>query len=198
MLFCAFLNIQKQKAPMEAEYLSLKKELTQTEETLAKLEEFKKTFQQKKDSLNTQIEELQSEMDSLKAIQENTMNELDKTKNEIGNLAYDIRTAQQTIAKLEGQKLAYEEANLDNGIDTIMRAKLKGVHAPLAQLGIVDKEYSVALEVAMGNRMRNVVVEDDYVAQQAIEILKSAGRHRLTFLPLKIAFLRVSGLDRKI
>ena len=187
-------DIEKEKAPLNAQYSSLKNELKQTEETLAKLEEFKKTFQQKKDSLNTQMEELQSEMDGLKAIQENTMNELDKTKNEIGNLAYDIRTAQQTIAKLEGQKLAYEESNLDNGIDTIMRAKLKGVHAPLAQLGIVDKEYSVALEVAMGNRMRNVVVEDDYVAQQAIEILKSAGRHRLTFLPLSKMKKAPSGL----
>ena len=178
------LNIQKQKAPLEAEYISLKKELAQIEETLVNLESFKAKFNERKESLTAQIEELAAEMKDFQSIQETTMNELDKTKNEIQSLAYDIRTAQQTIAKLEGQKQAYEEANLGDGIDTIMRAKLKGVHAPLAQLGVVDKEYSTALEIAMGARMKNIVVDDDYVAQQAIEILKSSGKHRLTFLPL--------------
>lgn len=188
------LNIQKQKAPMEAEYSSLQKELKQIEETLKNLEESRKNFQQKKESLTAQIEELQAEMEGFKTVHETTMNELDKTKNEIGNLAYDIRAAQQTIAKLEGQKLAYEESNLGSSVDTIMNSKLKGVHAPLVQLGVVDKEYSVALEIAMGDRMRNIVVDDDYVAQNAIEILKSAGKPRLTFLPLNKIKKAPSGL----
>ena len=188
------LELQKKKVPLETDYLNYKKELAQIGEILENLEKFKAEFQQKKESLTSQIEELKKEMEDYQLIQENTMNELDKTKNEISSLVYDIRTAQQTIAKLEGQKQAYEEANLGDGIDTIMRAKLKGVHAPLVQLGIVDKEYSIALEIAMGNRMRNVVVDDDYVAQQAIEILKSAGRHRLTFLPLNKLKKAPSGL----
>ncbi len=188
------LNIEKQRAPLEAEYTSLKKELAQIEETLENLENFKANFNERKESLTAQIEELAKEMADFKSIQENNINELDKTKNEISSLAFDIRTAQQTIAKLEGQRQAYEEANLGDGIDTIMRAKLKGVHAPLVQLGVVDKEYSTALEIAMGARMKNVVVDDDYVAQQAIEILKSAGKHRLTFLPLNKLKKAPSGL----
>ena len=178
------LNIQKEKAPLEAEYLSLKKELKQLDEAIENLEEFKKSYKQTKDTLTTQIEELSKEMADFKSAQENIMNEVDKTRNEIQSLSYDIMNAQQTIAKMEGQRQAFEEANLGDGIDTILRAKLKGVHAPLVQLGVVDKEYSVALEIAMGARMKNVVVDDDYVAQQAIEILKSAGKSRLTFLPL--------------
>ncbi len=188
------LNIQKQKAPLEAEYLNLKKELSQIQQTLENLEIFKKEYQQKKDSLAAQIDELNSEMQGFKVIQENTMDELDKTKNEISSLDFDMRTARQTIAKLEGQKLAYDESNLGGSIDTIMRAKLKGVHSPLAQLGVVDKEYSVALEIAMGSRMKNIVVDDDFVAQQAIEILKSNGKPRLTFIPLNKIKKAPSGL----
>ena len=188
------VNIQKEKAPLDAEYLSLKKELTQIDETLKNFESFKKEYAQKKDTLNAQIEELAKEMADFKSIQEKTMDELDKTKNELQSLNYDIRTAQQTVARMEGQRLAFEEANLGDGIDTIMRAKLKGVHAPLVQLGVVDKEYSTAMEIAMGARMKNVVVDDDYVAQQAIEILKSAGKGRLTFLPLNKLKKAPSGL----
>ena len=188
------VNIQKEKAPLDAEYLSLKKELTQIDETLENFESFKKEYAQKKDTLNAQIEELAKEMADFKSIQEKTMDELDKTKNELQSLNYDIRTAQQTVARMEGQRLAFEEANLGDGIDTIMRAKLKGVHAPLVQLGVVDKEYSTAMEIAMGARMKNVVVDDDYVAQQAIEILKSAGKGRLTFLPLNKLKKAPSGL----
>lgn len=188
------LNNEKLKAPMEAENISLRKELTQIEEAIINLENFKINFQEKKNTLTIQIEELTKEMQDFRLIQENTMNELDKTKNEIESLVYDMRISQQTIAKLEGQKQAYEEANLGDGIDTIMRAKLKGVHAPLVQLGVVDKEYSTALEIAMGARMKNIVVEDDYIAQQAIEILKSAGKHRLTFLPINKLKPAPSGL----
>ncbi len=40
---------------------------------------------------------------------------------------------------------------MGNAIDTVMNAKLRGVHAPLVKLGTVDKEYSRdQLEVAFG------------------------------------------------
>ena len=45
------LNIQKEKAPLEAEYLSLKKELTQIDEALEDLEKFKKEYLQNNQAL---------------------------------------------------------------------------------------------------------------------------------------------------
>jgi chromosome segregation protein len=65
-----------------------------------------------------------------------------------------------------------------------MNSGLGGIHAPLAKLGKVDKKYSLALEVAMGSRMRYIVVDSDEVASVAIEILKSANAGRASFLPL--------------
>ena len=65
-----------------------------------------------------------------------------------------------------------------------MNAGIKGVHAPLSQLGKVNDDYSTAMEVAMGGRMRNIVVDDDETASIAIEILKSSQAGRATFLPL--------------
>ena len=84
---------------------------------------------------------------------------------------------------MEVKKQAAEES-FGRAIDTVMSAKLKGVHAPLVQLGTVDKEYSTAMEVAFGGRMSHVVVDDEHVASVAIELLKSSGAGRATFIPL--------------
>ena len=54
----------------------------------------------------------------------------------------------------------------------------------MLQLGSVDKEYSTALEVAMGGRMKNIVVDDVDVARTCIDYLKSARAGSATFLPL--------------
>ena len=65
-----------------------------------------------------------------------------------------------------------------------MDANLDGVHAPLVKLGQVDKEYSLAMEIAVGGRMSHIVVDDEDVAARAIEILKSSNAGRATFIPL--------------
>lgn len=92
--------------------------------------------------------------------------------------------AYRKISAMEAKKQVAEDANFGRAIDTIMNAKLRGVHAPLAQLGTVDKEYAVAMEVAFGGRMAHVVVDDEHVASVAIELLKSSNAGRATFIPL--------------
>ena len=49
-------------------------------------------------------------------------------------------------------------------ISTVMNANLEGVHAPLMQLGTVDEEYSLALDVAFGGRLAHIVVDDTHAA----------------------------------
>jgi len=58
------------------------------------------------------------------------------------------------------------------------------VYGPLAELGQVEDEYKIALEVSAGSFLTALVVEDSSVAKNAIEYLR---QHRLgfaTFLPL--------------
>ena len=175
--------IQNQ-APLESELSNLLKDLSEAKTKVEELEDFKKNFAGNKDILETQVEELGKELEDFKSIQQNTLYELDKTKNEMGDLNYNIQTAYRKITSMEAQKQAYNDINFGRAVDTVLNAKISGVHATLAQLGQVDKEYSTALEVAMGGRMANVVVDDDEVARVAIEILKSANAGRATFLPM--------------
>lgn len=174
----------KEKLPLELELKGLQKELADAKEQVEKLTDFKKNFGSNKDLINTQVVELKREMDDLKIVQQNAMHELDTTKNEIADLNYNIQMAYRKISTMEAQKQAAEDANFGRAIDTVMNAKLKGVHAPLVKLGKVDKEYSTALEIAMGGRMAHVVVDDEHVGSVAIELLKSSNAGRATFIPL--------------
>ncbi|MEC9336808.1 MAG: hypothetical protein VYC68_04825, partial [Candidatus Thermoplasmatota archaeon] len=61
---------------------------------------------------------------------------------------------------------------------------LPGVVGTIAELGRVDEEHALALEVAAGGRMQSVVVEDDAAAETAIEFLKQRRLGRVRFLPL--------------
>ena len=174
----------KEQAPLEAEVNSFRKELDNSKNILDELVDFKNNFAGNKDSLEMQVTELEKELQDFKDVQQNTLYELDKTKNEISDLSYNINTSYRKISTLEAQKMAYDEMNLGRPVDTIMNAKIRGVHAPLVQLGQVEAEYSLALEIAMGNRMRAIVVDDEDVAQVCVEILKSSKAGRATFLPM--------------
>lgn len=177
-------NIKSETIPLETELVTCKKDIESAKKFLAELTSFKANFNSNKDKLELQVEELTKEQADYKLAQENVIYNLDKNKNEMSDLMYDIQAAQRKIITIEAQKSAYEEVNLGRAIDSILKAKIRGVHAPLLQLGSVDKQYSTALEVAMGGRMKNIVVEDTDVARVCIDYLKSARAGSATFLPL--------------
>lgn len=176
-------SLLKEKYPLESELKSLEKEFEQAKVKLAELENLKKNFTSDQDLKQKMVEQLQKELQDFKIIQQNSMNDLDKTKNEITDLNYDMQIVYRKLTSMEVKKQAAEES-FGRAIDTVMDAKLRGVHAPLVQLGTVDKEYATAMEVAFGGRMSHVVVEDEHVASVAIELLKSTGAGRATFIPL--------------
>ena len=177
-------DIKSETIPLETELAASKKDVENAKKILDELDLFKINFKDNQDKLQVQIEELTKELADYKLAQENVIYNLDKNKNEISDLMHDIQIAQKKIYTIEAQKSAYDENNLGRAIDSIIRAKIKGVHAPLLQLGSVDKEYSTALEVAMGARMKNIVVDDEDVARVCVEYLKTARAGIATFLPL--------------
>ncbi len=172
------------KLPLESELKTLQRDLEDAKTRLAELTEMKGNFAANQDLKKTLVEQLQKEMADFKIIQQNAMHDLDTTKNEINDLNYNIQMASRKIAVMETKKQMAEESNFGRAVDTIMNAKLRGVHAPLVKLGTVDKEFSVAMEVAFGGRMAHIVVDDEHVAGVAIELLKSSNAGRATFIPL--------------
>ncbi len=176
-------SLIKEKLPLENDLKNLQQSISNAKEKLAELEELKANFSSNYDLKKQLVEQLGKEIQDFKQIQQNTMQELDTTNNEINDLNYNIRMADNKLSNLEAKK-QYANQSMGNAVDTVMNAKLRGVHAPLVKLGTVDKEYSTAMEIAFGGRMSHIVVDDEHVASVAIELLKSSGGGRTTFIPL--------------
>ena len=177
-------ELLKDKYPLESELKNLSKNVEEAKEQLAELENLKANFDSDYDLKQKQVEQLAQEISDFKSMQQNTLRDYDITNNEINDLDHSIRMAYRKLSDMEADKKAASQTASSIAINTVMGAKLRGVHAPLMQLGTVDKEYATALEIAFGGRMGHIVVDDEHVASVAIELLKSNNAGRTTFIPL--------------
>jgi len=79
-----------------------------------------------------------------------------------------------------------EYEGFSKAVRVVMQAghTLRGIHGPVANLMRTDSRYAVALEVALGAGMQNIVVDREEDAKTAINYLKRRDGGRATFLPL--------------
>lgn len=177
------VDLEKKIAPLESSLSTNKKIIENSQKSINDLTDFKATFKDEKDRLEVQTVELDKELQDYRTIQENSVIELENIKSELQQKARDVQLATLKLAKIEAQKSVNDSIG-DRANDTILNAHIDGVHNSLMNLGAVDDEYSTALEVAMGARMRNIVVEDADVAKICIELLKTNRAGSTTFIPL--------------
>ena len=64
------------------------------------------------------------------------------------------------------------------------RGSLKRIHGPVSRLIRTEDEYTVAIEIALGAAMQQIVVDSEQDAKAAMAFLKRTGAGRATFLPL--------------
>ena len=69
-------------------------------------------------------------------------------------------------------------------LEAARKGVLSGIHGPVSQLISVGDEHAVAIEIALGAGMQNIVVEDENAAKQCIRLLDRERKGRATFLPL--------------
>lgn len=177
-------ELLKTSLPKESELKTLKKEIEDAKLFVENAEKAKANFGDTKSLKEMQVSDLKKEMDELKEIQTSTMKELDDAKTSIEDFDHDLRAALRRFSEMEAQRRVMSASGSSLPITTVMNAKLEGVHAPLMQLGTVDEEYSLALDVAFGGRLAHIVVDDPHAAYIAMELLNSSKSGRATFIPL--------------
>ena len=177
-------ELLKQSLPKENELKNLKQSIEDAKSFIETALSDKEQFADKKALKELEVENLKKEMDELKEIQTSSMKGLDDIKAAIEDYDHDLRVAYRRYTEIEAQKSAGSASGSSIPIDTVMNAKLEGVHAPLMQLGKVDEEYSLALDIAFGGRLAHIVVDDTHAAYTAMELLNSSRAGRATFIPL--------------
>ena len=66
----------------------------------------------------------------------------------------------------------------------VQRGSLQHVHGPVSRLIRTEDGYTVAIEIALGAAMQQIVVDSEQDAKAAIAFLKRTGGGRATFLPM--------------
>ena len=177
-------ELLKESLPKENDLKNLKKEIEDAKAFIEQAENAKANFGDDKSLKELQVSDLKKEMDELKEIQTKTMQQLDDAKTAIDDYDHDVRAAYRKFSDMEAQRRAMSSSGSSIPITTVMNAHLEGVHAPLMQLGSVDEEYSLALDIAFGGRLAHIVVDDTHAAYVAMELLNSSRAGRATFIPL--------------
>jgi chromosome segregation protein len=184
-------SLLEQITPLQSESQQLSERLRQAEQRLAELDCEQRQEGGLSDETEGQLSRLNGELAQLEQQlrqQQTRMQEL------VESLALQQRTRQRLeqeqtqlereIARLESRRDTLQESRGTGALRMLLEAGLEGIHGPVAQLGEVEERHRLALEVAAGSRLGQVVVEDDGIAARAIELLKSRRAGRLTFLPL--------------
>ena len=78
--------------------------------------------------------------------------------------------------------------SFSKSVKTVMqeaqRGSLRNIHGPVSKLIRTDDSYTVAIEIALGAAMQQIVVDSEADGKAAISYLKRTGGGRATFLPM--------------
>ena len=108
----------------------------------------------------------------------------------MADLENAIRKLQLEKSKLQAEHDALQsvQSKYNRAVNEILKARnnaaIQGIHGTIAELAQVDKKFETAVQVAAGQRMQSIVVNDDEVAARAIKFLQKENLGRATFLPL--------------
>ena len=131
-----------------------------------------KTRLERRDSLQEKVKDITNKYNSVSA-----------KARVLSAMERDFESYQKSV------KLVMQEAQ---------RGSLKNIHGPVSKLIRTEDEYTVAIEIALGGAMQQIIVDSEADGKAAIAFLKRTGGGRATFLPIAAIqgkTLQESGLE---
>lgn len=169
--------------------------IAQGKKDLEEIEAKKSESEEKLNALQSRIDENNNSMQGYKIKLQTKTDKADKLKAELEKANAEFNQKQQKAKMLLDLEKNME--GFSGAVKAVMKQAqskaLSGVHGPLSSLITVDNEYSVAVEVALGAAMQNIVVGNEADAKRAIYYLKNNRVGRATFLP--ISAIKARNLD---
>ena len=165
-------NAENDLAACRKELRKAREEVTANQNTIAGYTLRQSTRKQRAEELAEQVQKLQSSLSGVQA---------------------KVRVFRAMEQDLEGYNKSVRQV-----MQEAKRGSLRNVHGPVSQLIRTDDEYTIAIEIALGAAMQQIVVENEADGKAAISYLKRTGGGRATFLPitaLKPKNLQENGLD---
>lgn len=162
-----------------------KKKLIETESELESAEDEKSETENKMTGYKKLYE---SKSEKLK-VQSKTLEDLKK--------AHDTKRSRYDVLDGIDKNMAGFAASVKSVIQAAKQGRLSGIRGTVADIINAPKRYTVAIEIALGGIMQNIVTDNEDSAKRSMRYLKEGNLGRATFLPLtsvKGKLLEVDGL----
>ncbi len=204
-----YLTLRNEQEQLRTELSAKEADLSASIETVSRNEERKRQVSGDYQSALARQEEAQENYQrthrSLKAAQEdvtasqNTMEgyrlrsqtrtaKRDELQKKLTDSGVSLDTLNSKLKLFEEMEREFE--GFSKAVKDVMRQKergsLHGIHGPISKLIRTQDSYTVAIEIALGSAMQQIVVEDEQAAKAAIQYLKRNDTGRATFLPLSV------------
>ena len=187
-------------AGRQADMRGLEDSMEQTKARMLQLEEDLKAGeareQEVRDNLHTSRRELRRAKDDVTAasntisgytLRQNTRaKRRDELVEQLRNLNSKLDSVAAKARVFRAMERDFESYN--KSVRMVMqeaqRGALRGIHGPVSRLVRTEDQYTVAVEIALGAAMQQIVVGSEADGKAAIGYLKRTGGGRATFLPL--------------
>ena len=119
--------------------------------------------------------------------------QLQQLQNTLNGVQAKARVFRAMAEDLEGYNKSVRQVMQES-----KRGSLRNIHGPVSKLIRTEDDYTVAIEIALGAAMQQIVVENEADGKAAISYLKRTNGGRATFLPisaLKPKTLQENGLS---
>jgi len=159
------------------------------ERTDNELTELRKIIPVKRDELQKSDDDEASKRSKV----ENLEKKLERVDEEERESAKIVKATREELIRVQARQDALKDAEeaflkrrraLARVLELRDTGIIEGIHGTVAELGVINPEYANALEVAGGNRLSYIVVEDDTVASECVDFLKRERVGRASFIPL--------------
>ncbi|MEM5778216.1 MAG: AAA family ATPase [Candidatus Aenigmatarchaeota archaeon] len=110
--------------------------------------------------------------------------EINRKKDKIEMNKIEIERINDIIKRLELIKQKEIEGSVSKAVQDVLKLGWTGVYGTIASLSSVPNEYQIAIEVAAGPHLHDIVVSNENIAIECVNYLKKNRIGRATFLPL--------------
>ena len=207
-------NLTAEIAGKEADVRGLEDSLRESDSRIAQLREDIAAGKQREQSARADLEacckELRRAQDDVTAanntISGYTLRQTTRIKRR-DELGLSLRELDSNLESIKAKTRVFRAMERDfesynKSVRMVMqeaqRGNLRNVHGPVSRLIRTEDAYTVAIEIALGGAMQQIVVDNENDGKAAISYLKRTGGGRATFLPLSVIrgkHLQETGLD---
>ena len=137
--------------------------------------------QSRVDMLTTQQAEKTSQITEVEEKIAILTQEINDNKLALSNLKNKIALLKSLQAEYEGYGYAVKRLLKDSASNNMLRSNIMGVVGSIID---VPEKYQIAIEMALGSSIQNIVTANEERAQQLVDYLKETHSGRATFMPL--------------